>query len=210
MFHEVFVKLDNFDKKMEVAYPRTLDTIVERIEVPHTRQFIILIAYLSYKTIFTIVQMFILGQTSLFNVFQTLYINGMFIFNFFPGISMAFLMHDRFRRFNHFMNSKVPQRDFRRAHVLAYEIFGIVDLVGQSLGLQMLITVLVFGVSGIFAIFTGFEVFVLEKVEYKTTFLLLTLYNIPDVLDVYTTCWLMSLIEVEVSGIFVRNLFIKF
>lgn len=84
-------------------------------------------------------------------------------------------------------------------HSLAYMIFDIVDLMGQALGPEMLSTVIVFWISGIFAIFSGFEVYVLKNHEYEANFLMLTLYNIPDVLDVYVSCWLMSLIEVEVK-----------
>lgn len=139
-------------------------------EVLHTRQFLLLLTYVVLKIIFSVVQMFVLGQISLLNVFRTLYINGIFIFNFLPAMALVFLVYDRFRRFNKYLESTLIRCDFKQVHSLASLIFDIVNLMGQALGPEMLITMIVFWISGIFANFSGFEVYILRNPEYELNF----------------------------------------
>lgn len=162
----------------------------------------ILLASVCFKIALAVFQIAVVGQTSILAHCEAVHSNGIFIFSFMPGFTLAVLLLERFRHLNNFLktefNRKRLQTDFKQTHALVYELFDILDLMGQSLGPQMLTTELVLCITGIFSVFSGFEVYFLRKLEYENTFVTLLLYNIPDIFDFWATCWLMSLIEKEV------------
>lgn len=133
-------------------------------------------------------------------VTRTSFCNGMFIFNQLPVSVLVFLAHDRFHLFNEFVKiSKTNIKDLKQALSLGYQIFDIVDLIGETFGLQMLASVIVNWISGIFCSFAGFEVFVLGNQKYQKTFITLAVYNGLDTIDFFIICCLMSSMKTVVQ-----------
>lgn len=127
----------------------------------------------------------------------------MFIYNQLPASVLVFLALDRFHLFNDFVKmSKTNNKDLKEALSLGYQIFDIVDLIGETFGLQMFASVIVNWISGIFCSFAGFEVIVLGNKKYQNTLITLAVYNGLDIIDFFIVCWLMSSMKNEVRYYF--------
>lgn len=206
-FHSIFQQLRKFDKKVGVVHGKTFFLIawfqIELLVKPqHTRHFMILSAFVAMKFMLTVIEFSTLKEFNFYEVTRTTFCNAMFIFNQLPGSVLISLTKNRFRLLNEFnvisKTSKTFYRDLKQTLSLAYQLFDIVDLIGQTFGLQLLASLIVNWISGIFCSFSGFEVFVLGNRQYEKTWLTLAVYNGLDTIDFFIICWLMSSMKNEV------------
>lgn len=207
-FHLIFGKLDKFDEKVKnkvhkQSFSNSSFQIRLLVEPQHTRHFLTLLAFVFLKYFCTVVEFCTLKTVNWWEVTRTSFCNGMFIFNQLPGFALVFIARNRLHLFNEFVRTlKTNKTDLKQALSLAYRIFDIVDLIGQTFGLQMFASVIVIWVSGIFCSFAGFEVIVIGNQKYQKTLITLAVYNGLDIIDFYIICWLMSSMKNQVQYYF--------
>lgn len=110
--HELFVRLDNFDKKVKIRKWKVESLkyflqIEKFMEVRHTRQFLVLLGTIFLKTAFFIVQVVTVDSNSVSDAFRAVHSNGIFSFNFLPGITLPFLVLERFYYLNGFLETNL-------------------------------------------------------------------------------------------------------